>query len=261
LHDSLDFLFQPYFNNFYKNLFDDESVVVLVDVLGEIKPFVFFDSSFIELNPNEDGNIVITIVVPKLIEAGTYTGDLVIETKEETQTIPIFVDVLSREGKLLDVKVYSSDSIVSPNEVLTLQTDLVNFGKTPEVDVEFSLQLINLQSGEIIMRSERSLVVENSESVVEDFSIPSEVISGKYMVKAAAYYLNAELETKMQAVSIVYVEVKSGFFDKKFRGFYLWFILMLLVLTVIAIGIYGYVLWNQRRWRGKVENNDNFYNN
>jgi len=131
----------------------------------------------------------------------------------EEGKIPTTIRILSPEGKLLDVKIQPLTPRVAPGEVLRLQTDLLNLGKTKKVDVQFDLQLLDVETGEIITRTEEAFAVETTISTIKNLTIPADIKTGRYMVKATAYYSN--IEQSMQASSIAYVVVDYSLFAKK----------------------------------------------
>jgi len=231
-----------------RNTLNSEQIVNL-KVTGDIVPLIFFENSNIKLGASERRDVSIKIIIPKFARTGDYDGDLVVTSGEEEGVIPFTIKVLPPEGKLLDVKVQPLTPTVAPGEILRLQVDLLNLGKTKKVDVQFDLQLIDVNTGEIVTRSEEAFAVETSLSTVKNLTIPEWIEPGRYMVKAIAYYSNIELEGTMQASSIAYVQVQHHFFSRKMLGVPLW--LWWLMLLSIGAAIGGYYLWNYLEYRKK----------
>jgi len=227
----------------------NSEVPVSLSVTGDIVPLIFFESSNIMLGALERRDVSIKIIIPKFARIGDYDGDLVVTSGEEEGMIPFTIKVLPPEGKLLDVKVQPLTPIVAPGEILRLQVDLLNLGKTKSVDVQFDLQLVDINTGDIVTRNEEAFAVETSLSTVKNLTVPEWVEPGRYMVKAVAYYSNVELEGTMQASSIAYVQVQHRFFRRKLLGVYLW--VWWFVLLGIAAAIGGYYLWNWLEYRKK----------
>jgi len=231
-----------------RNTVNSESLVSL-KVTGDIIPLIFFESSNIKLGANERRDVSIKIIIPKFARIGDYDGDLVVTSGEEEGVIPFTIKVLPPEGKLLDVKVQPLTPTVAPGEILRLQVDLLNLGKTKRVDVQFDLQLIDVNTGEIVTRHEEAFAVETSLSAVKNLTVPVWTEPGRYMVKALAYYSNVELEGTMQASSIAYVRVQHHFFKRKLFGVPVW--LWWLAFLVLAAALGGYYLWNWLEFRKK----------
>jgi len=240
-----------------RNMLSTSSSLVLSSQ-GEIKDFIFFENSNVELGANEVRNLLIRIVAPKLIDAGDYNGNIVLSSGDSTGDVPVTIKILYPEGKLLDVKIQPLTPTIVPGKVLRLQTDLLNLGKTKKVDVQFDLQLIDVETAEIIARTEEAFAVETSTSVVKNLTVPENAPIGKYMIKATAYYSNKELDGLMQASSIAYVEVVEPFFLKKIFGVSLWvYLVVIFVLTLIVV-IISYIRWlsyKKKRFKVKVEFN------
>ena len=255
----------------YKELFAGDSTtfrVKLVNTLnsvntiklsttGEISGFITFDSTSIDLDPSEQKEILVMINVPRFSEPGNYDGDLVLTSGEEEATIPVTIRVLSPEGKLLDVKIQPLKERVEPGEILRLQMDLLNLGKTKRVDVQFDLQLINAETGELVTRFEEAFAVETTTSTIKEFKIPDTTPLGNYLIKGVASYSSLE-ETNQQASSIAHIVVAYPFYKRKILFIPVWgYSIVLLLIASFVGGIY-YIRWSQlrkRRFRTKVEFN------
>lgn len=226
---------------------------LFLSTTGDAKQFVFFENSVLTLNPGEQREVLIKLVAPKFINAGDYDGEIVIKSGKESGTVPITVKIMYPEGKLLDVKIQPLTPTVAPGGTLRLQTDLLNLGKTKRVDVQFNLQLIDVNTGKIVTQKEEAFAVETSTSKVKNLTIPEDTPVGKYMVKGTAYYSNKEVDSKMQASSITYVQVQYSFFVRKFFGFPMWGWLLILLLIGGVAGGYYYLRWiDYRKKRFKV---------
>ncbi|MFH1521437.1 MAG: DUF87 domain-containing protein, partial [archaeon] len=256
----------------YKELFAGDTVTVRIKLRNtlaektkislkateDVQPLVFFDSDNVELEANEVRDLIIKIVAPKFAKLGEYNGNLIIVSGEDEGSVPMTVKILAPEGKLLDVKIQPLTPTVAPGEVLRLQTDLLNLGKTNRVDVQFDLQLIDLKSGEIVFRTEEAFAVETSISVVKNMTIPAGIPVGRYMVKAVAYYSNVELEGSMQASSIAYISVQYSFFIRKVFGIPMWAYFLGVLVIGMGVGLYLFVRWREfqkKRFKSKVELN------
>src|SRR3989344_1615725 len=190
----------------YKELFAGETTtfrIKLVNTLnsenelqiraeGEPAQFISFPSSTINLAPKEERDVLVTIVIPQFTEPGNYDGDIILSSGEEEASIPVTIKVLPPEGKLLDVKIQPLQSRVEPGEILQVQLDLLNLGRTSIVDVQFDLQLVDIQTGELFGRQEEAFAVETSISKITEFKVPENTPLGKYLLKGTAYYASLE---------------------------------------------------------------------
>jgi hypothetical protein len=223
---------------------------------GDGAPLIFFDSSQVELEASETRDVLVKIVVPKLAEHGNYEGEIVLASGEKSVKIAATVRVLSPEGKLLDVKIQPLSPTVKPGDILRLQTDLLNLGKTKRVDVQFDLQLLDVSTGEIMARNEEAFAVETTISAIKEFKIPETVPTGKYMIKATAYYSN--VEQSMQASSIAYITVQYAFLDRELFGLSFKIYLLAILIIAILVGAFFYMRWleyKKKRFKSKVEIN------
>jgi len=219
---------------------------------GNIMQFISYESDKIDIKGKESRDVLITISIPELTDQGTYEGSLVLSSGNKTGKIPTTIKVLSLEGKLLDVKIQPLNTRVSPGSILKLQRDLVNVGKTIRVSGLFDLQLLEVNTGEIMARNEERFMVETSVSDIKELEIPKKIKEGEYMVKAVAHY--STMDKDMQATSIAHISVAYPFLSRRFLWLPLWFYLLLILMIVFLIGTYSYAKWREfRKKRFKVK--------
>jgi hypothetical protein len=223
----------------------DEVADIVISATGEAASFMFFGANDLVFGPGETREVVIKIIAPRFAQVGEYTGSLIIESEHEKDEVGVDIDVLSPDGKLLDVKIQPLTDVVAPGEDLYLRISAVNFGDTESVDIEFDLQLIDLSNNDVVARFEDRFVVETVIGLTKNFPIASDIEPGKYMIQGIAYYSNVELEGTMQASSIAYVKVQHDFVDRKMFGIYLWiYLLTVAIILAIAFLYYLYLRWH-----------------
>jgi len=228
------------------------SAKISLSVDGDVSGMVFIELTDVTLKAGESRSVLIKIVSPKIIELGNYEGDLVLKSGKTEAKIPVTVRIISPEGKLLDVKIQPLMETIAPGEVLKIQTDLINLGKTSKVDVQFDLQLVDINTGEVITRREEAFAIETKISTIKNLTIPEYMETGKYMIKGTAYYSNVEQEN-MQATSIAYIKVQYPLFSIKFLGVPLWSYAIILGAIAFFISAYFYMIFiGYRKKRFKI---------
>jgi uncharacterized membrane protein len=211
---------------------------VQLEVDGDVKQFISFRKSSFKLAPNEIMDVLAVVVIPKVIDPQDYLGNIIIKSGSNEGKIPMVIKILLHEGKLMDLKISSVTDSVEPGETLRLQADLFNLGETDKINVQFDMQLFDMETGLIIVKTEEELVVQTNLSTIEELEIPENVKPGKYLVKGTAYYYN--LEQNMQASSITYVNVQPSFLNKKFIGLPYWvYIISLCLLSLVLMFKYS----------------------
>ncbi|MFH1364991.1 MAG: DUF87 domain-containing protein [archaeon] len=230
--------------------------ILEVKASGDVVNLLFFDSTLISLEPNQQSSLLVKVVVPKSLKPGNYDGDLVLMSGGVEGKIPVTIRVLAPEGNLLDVKIQPLSSSVAPGEILRLQTELINLGKTSKVDVQFDIQLMDINTGEILARTEEAFAVENTLRTIKEIKIPETIKTGRYMVKGIAYYSNTEADGLMQASSLAYIDVNYPILQRTLFGIKVWMYSLFLLGIAIITGIYYYFQYlemRRRRFRVKVE--------
>ncbi len=255
----------------YKEMFAGETSTVTINLAntlatasaislsatGDIRSFIFFEDSHVDLNPKETRDVIVKIVIPKTTNPGNYEGDLLFASAGKEGKIPVAIRILSPEGKLLDVKILPLTASIEPGKVLRLQTELLNLGQTKRIDVQFGLSLIKVDTGEVVTRTEEAFAVETSVDTVKNLTIPQNTVPGKYMVQAIAYYSNVEQQF-MQASSIAYVFVEYPFLKRKLFGVYVWIYLLAALMFISVDGVLFTSKWvnkRKKRFKGPVEFN------
>ena len=223
----------------------DQVADIVISATGEAASFMFFGANDLVFGPGETREVVIKIIAPRFAQVDKYVGSLIVESGHEKDEVSVVVEVLSPDGKLLDVKIQPLTDVVAPGEDLYLRISAVNFGDTKSVDIEFDLQLIDLDNNDVVARFEDRFVVETVIGLTKNFSISPDIEPGKYMIQGIAYYSNVELEGTMQASSIAYVKVQYDFFERKMFGIYLWiYLLTVAIILIIAFLYYLYLRWH-----------------
>ena len=253
----------------YKEMFAGETTTVRISLKntlqinktisleadGDIKQFIFFETTEITILPEEERNVLIRIFVPKTIKPGTYDGDIILSSENKTGKISTTIKILSPEGKLLDVKIQPLTPTIAPGKILRLQTDLMNLGQTKKVDVQFDLQLLDISTGNVLTRTEEAFAVETTISTIKNLTIPEDTKPGRYMVKATAYYSNPE-QANMQASSIAYITVEYPFLQRKIFGIPFWIYLIAVLILAILVALVVYIRWKQyqkKRFKTSVD--------
>lgn len=228
--------------------------VISLSVDGALTDLISFDDSQVSLKPSEERSVMMKIIVPKTMNPGNYEGDLILSSGKEQGKIPVAIRVLSPEGKLIDVRVQPLLPTVAPGNVLKVQTDIANTGKAASVNGTLDLQLLDIQTGEIVLRQQESFNVETSLSLISEIEIPSDFPTGKYMLKAVASYLDLDKQ-EVQISSIAYEEINYSLLERKILFVPVWIWLSILLLIGIIFGTY-YTFYkiaeNKRRYKVSV---------
>lgn len=228
--------------------------VISLSVDGALADLISFDDSQVSLKPSEERSIMMKIIVPKITNPGNYEGDLILSSGTEQGKIPVAIRVLSPEGKLIDVRVQPLLQTVAPGNVLKIQTDIANTGKAATVNGTLDLQLLDIQTGEIVLRQQESFNVETSLSLISELEIPADFSTGKYMLKAVASYLDLDKQ-EVQISSIAYIAINYSLLERKILFVPVWIWLIILALSGAIFAIY-YVLYriaeNKRRYKVSV---------
>jgi uncharacterized membrane protein len=223
-------------------------------VYGDIKDMVFIENPIINLEPGQEDDIIVKMFVPFGKPAGNYEGELQISHANENATIPVTIRVLKIEEKLLDIKIHPITPVITPGKEIKSQIDLYNLGKDKKVDVQLNIQLIEPKTEEIIIMTEEALAVETTLSLVRKINTTEDTKVGRYILKATAYYSNAN--RTMQATSLAYVSIEWPWWMIPIFGVRVWEIMIAIFIgfgLFAALAFYKYQQEKKKRYIGKVD--------
>lgn len=225
---------------------------------GEVVERFVNEPDSVDIGPGGSRDVVINLSAPAGERPGTYSGSLSIESDEINTDLPVNVQVLPPNERLLDMSVDPVFSVVEPGAPLRVETTFSNQGYARDVDISADLKIIDPEDNSTVARLERTLAVGTTLTKVFDIPVPDDAELKRYTVRGSARYTNLDVSRVATAASSV--QVNLPFWSRTFLGFTyssigLGFVLVLLV-SAGAFSIYHWKKQKELKKKRYMENID-----
>src|SRR3989344_2332236 len=112
----------------------------------------------------------------------TYSGKILIKTKEGTYEIIVIINVQSKMS-LFDVSIkLDQESLpVIPGKTILFETNIYNLGETKKVDADIEYSIKDLE-GNLIFQEKETVAIETSLEKIKKTKLPSDLPMGQYML-------------------------------------------------------------------------------
>ena len=222
------------------------------EVEGDVASMVSLERKTIEIMPNEDGFLKLTLLANR--NNGTYVGNLLI-TGDIEEVIPIEIKVYQRDIPVdaLLIELTPFKDKVFTGKIFKYSVDLSNMMS----DITYNLTLIHfikkIDAGdeEKLIIDKQDITIINSETRFEEWDVPGDFEIGEYILGVEANYLNLTSST-----STVFV-VGLPFYKYRIFGIIpMWLPMILGALFVALYALYKYIKKKQdakKRFHAKVE--------
>jgi len=204
---------------------------LLFSISSDIGELVKIREENFELAPKEEKTIIIDFIAKENAVPDLYLGNLLIRIKDEQKSIPITIEVESKEA-LFDVRLDIPEGYleVYPGEELISEIEIFNLVETGKVNVTVEYLIKDQQNREIISEEE-ILSVEKFVSFEKKFEIPESIEPGRYIL-----YVRITYNGKVASASILFNIIKESLKESLFiRNIILLIIGLLLFILIIII--------------------------
>ena len=218
-----------------------------LNVMGKVVDFMTFENMSLLLEPGAERDIIIGIYIPVGTPPAHYYGEVEINMINMTTRIPVSIRVLTSKEELLNVEITPLADVIGPGEKLRIDTIINNLGETKRIDVQLLLQLIDMDTNDVVFETTKDLVVETSTTVIGELNISPTLPEKKYMVKGIAKYnINGDVRTSQD---VKYIPVTRSFFSVTLFGIPVW--LMFVIFVTGAVAFVGYVVYKKEKAKKK----------
>ena len=205
--------------------------------------YMQFEES-LEIEPGSSRTLNLNITAPASELPGSYSGSLSVSSSKINTDIPVNIQVLPPDKKLLDLSVTPVFESVKPGENLKIQTTLNNQGYARNVDVEVSLSLIDPETNETLATKGNTYAVGTTLTRVMQLSVPEDTERKPYEVSGTARYTN--LDVPRVANTITTVKVSTPLWERTVLGM-AYSTIGVGLLVLIITSLIGYSVYQYRR--------------
>ncbi|WP_414837712.1 helicase HerA domain-containing protein [Candidatus Nanosalina sp. VS9-1] len=235
----------------------NDSQTFIFDTNDVVRDYIDVTDS-VTLAPGESRDVILNISSPADELAGSYSGTLSVESDEINTEIPVNVQILPPQNKLLDMSLDPVFSTVRPGEALQIETTFSNQGYARNVDVTAKIDVIDPDTNASIASISETVAVGTTLNRVFEIDIPRDTELKSYAIRGSARYTNLDVARVATAASSI--EIDMPFWSRTFFGFTyqnigLGFLLLLLVSST-GLGLYHYKRKKELQKKRYMENID-----
>jgi len=215
-----------------------------VNVTGTLSKIITIENPRMILEPGEESELRIIIHIPKDFMPGAYSGGIIGKLGENSIPfeVPINIRVRAPTEELLRLEIKPLTDTVEPGQSIKVQVNIYNRGEIKR-NVNLSLQLIDVNTEDIITTTDDSIQVEKTVSITKNLTVPQDAIEGQYILKGTATYLGMMNRTKT-VDDLTYITVRRSFFQLTLFGIPLWLFLLASFLVAAAFG--AFIIYKKR---------------
>jgi hypothetical protein len=170
-----------------QNLLSTDSNVSL-KITGSVLPFLTLDKSKLIVKSLSTEDVGITAYASEDSAPGTYTGEIVVSTKDTSESLPVKVIISLKSDIELGVVVESLTKQVIPGDDARFHITLYNLGANKRFNSTLTYQIKNVQTNEVIYSENETLFMEGSRSFIKTTKTNKTIPAGMYSFLVEAFY-------------------------------------------------------------------------
>lgn len=222
--------------------FKKETITVTFEIEGTAFDLIDFDTQTLVLEPNSNGNVVLTIFgrAPE----GVYNGTLKIDG-DINASVPVVIEIVSKNKlpvEALQMDIETARKEVLPGDALKFKTDLRNLLIEHPYAVTLLYTIQPAEGGEVVWSETSNTYLQTAFSIIHTAKLPNDLPPGDYILRATASYLG------LTSGSSTLFSVTVPFWQRMLFGLRYWHWLLIL-LAILLLGGSGY--WYYRRQQAK----------
>lgn len=202
------------------------------------------EPSSVNLESGEVKDIILGITVPASELPNSYSGYLNVKSEKIDTNIPVNLNVLPPDKKLLDLSVDPVFESVTPGDTLKVETTFSNQGYARNVDVTVQVEVVDPDTNETVAEKEKTLAVGTTLTRVVSLQIPDDAPNKRYEVRGSARYTN--LDVPMVATAVTPVNVQTPFWERSFFEVK-YDTLGITLLLILVTSLVGYSAYQYRK--------------
>jgi len=209
--------------------FGELSTKVSIDVIG-LENIIRVINPVFSMGAGET-HIVVFDVLAK--NAGVYTGQLVIRTKEGSVFVPVIIEAETKQV-LFDLSLDIKPKLVVPGEKISVQATLFNLNEIGLVNVEVSYIIKDFEDKTILEENEM-VSIETQATLVKTFTIPEDIAFGEYVFIVQVSY-GGTVGTSSELFTVGKLEAPAQ--TQKTNNL----LLMGIVIIIIVLSVIGFFM-------------------
>ncbi|MCS7134914.1 MAG: DUF853 family protein [Candidatus Aenigmarchaeota archaeon] len=137
--------------------------------------------------PQKEKEIIIDLNLPDNIEAGTYTGEIIVSSINRKERLP-FTIFVTKQPYELQLLVKTITKTLKPNETLAFELNIFSLTHKKEFVSEISYTIKSLKGDSIIYHKRELVEVKTPYHSIKYIHLPENISAGKYYIIVNATY-------------------------------------------------------------------------
>jgi hypothetical protein len=190
----------------------------------------------------KEKEIKLELIVPKNIEPGAYTGEIIVSANNRKERLPITIFVTKEAHEVqLAVKVITKN--LKPNETLAFEVSIFSLTQKKEFPANIRYTIKAFKDDKIVYSEEEYLLIKTPYQSLKYVRLPENITAGKYYIIVNATYENEMLS------SVDSFDVYTSFITAKAIRYAFIGMAAFLALTASIIAFKRYQAWRKARLR------------
>jgi len=154
--------------------------------IDHLQRFISLGEKSFSLNPKDSKSINIDISAKDFETPETYIGRIIVDGAGITRVVNVIIEVKARIP-LLDIKTETIQKTIKPDEEVTANLKLANFGDLENINVSLYYAIKDID-GNIISFKEENVTLAKELSIVRSLKLPKDYSCVDYVFYAKAKY-------------------------------------------------------------------------
>ena len=221
-----------------------ETVEIELESTRNIESLLSYEENF-ELDPGEFRTVRISVDASNRTRLKEYSGFIQISGGETDRSIPVNIDIVGAENRLLDVSLDPTVDSFQPGKTARLKLSFSNQGFTRAVDAETTVEVVDITDDEVVARKTNTYAVQTTLDKVVSLNIPEDTDLGTYEARASVAYSN--VPGNRSATAVGQVQVEEPFWERQTLGVSNTFWAGILLSVIITGSGAGYLYYRRKR--------------
>jgi hypothetical protein len=163
-------------------------------VNGPASNLLSIPENIVIVNALKEKEINIDLVVPKNIDPGTYTGEIIVSSGSRKERLPITIFVV-KESSEVQLAVKAITKTLKPNETLAFEVSIFSLTQKKEFPATIQYTIKSFKGDKVVHTEEEYLIVKTPYQYLKYIHLPENITVGKYYIVVNATYENEILSS------------------------------------------------------------------
>jgi len=231
----------------------DETVEIQLEKTDNIAELVSLENN-ITMEPGEFRTVRISVNASNNSRLKKFSGFIQIKGPNNERSVPINIDIVSAENRLLDVTIEPTVESFQPGEQARIKISFSNQGFSRAVDAETKIEIVDITDNEVIAKKTQTFAVQTTIDRIISMNIPEDAELGTYEARASVEYSN--IPGNRSATAVGQVDLQKPLLDRQTVGIQNRYWLLSIFILIILSSAGGYYYYRKKKIEEKKKRFD-----